>query len=74
MKVPIRHDAKHADQTATAIERAFQLANSGRCATVGGIRHALCREGRLDVQVTGPTLSRQLKALIKAARKLNASN
>ena len=56
------------DQTMTALERAFQLARSGRFATLTEIVHSLRRD-RYDIhQLQGPALRRQLTALIKAAR------
>jgi len=52
----------------TALERAFQLAKSGRVATFTEIVHSLRRD-RYDIhQLQGPALRRQLTALIKAAR------
>jgi hypothetical protein len=53
----------------TAVERAFQLAKSGRYATVVEIRRTLNLEGYSTHQVTGSTLQRQLRALIQAARE-----
>ena len=54
--------------TNTALERAFDLARSGRYATLTQIIHTLRRD-RYDVQqIQGPSLRRQLTALIKAAR------
>jgi hypothetical protein len=56
------------DHTVTALERAFQLAKSGACASVSEIKKQLRTEGYSTAQVTGRVLSRQLDALIKAAR------
>ncbi len=52
----------------SVIERAFQLARSGRCSAVQDIRYRLKIEGYSDAQVTGMILLRQLKALMKASR------
>ena len=52
----------------TALERAFQLARSGDYGTVSKIRSRLRFEGYSDGQVIGPTLVRQLSALINEAR------
>jgi hypothetical protein len=52
----------------TALERAFTLAQSGKFASVQEIKKQLRAEGLSADQITGRTLSRQLTALIKAAR------
>jgi hypothetical protein len=54
----------------TALERAFQLARSGRMATVEDIRKRLKQEG-YDERVVldgGRSLTAQLRGLIKTAR------
>ncbi len=56
------------DPKLTALERAFQLARSGRVATITELLQALRRDRYDTQQVQGPTLRRQLTALIKAAR------
>ena len=56
------------DHTVTALERAFELARSGRCASVADIKKQLKSEGYSITQITGRVLSKQLDALIKAAR------
>ncbi len=53
----------------TALERAFQLARSGRVAGLTEIITSLKRDGYSANQIEGPALKRQLAALIKAARK-----
>jgi hypothetical protein len=57
------------DGKVSALERAFQLAKSGRLATVDDIKRQLKQEG-YDVSSvdSGPSLRSQLKNLIKAAR------
>ncbi len=50
-----------------SIERAFQLARSGQCSSIAGIRQQLNREGLSSRQVVGPLLQRQLKNLIYEA-------
>jgi hypothetical protein len=47
------------------LERAFELARSGRCATVADIKRKLREEGYHDDQVEGPTLFGQLNALMR---------
>jgi hypothetical protein len=54
--------------TQTTLERAFELARSGRFASAADIRRALAAEGYSLAQFTGRTLSRQLKAEIDSAR------
>lgn len=55
------------DQNKTALERAFELARSGRYPTVESIRRAIGAEGYLQNQIQGPGLTRQLRELIVAA-------
>ena len=56
------------DHTVTALERAFQLAKSGDCNSVTDMKKRLGAEGYSVAQITGRVLSKQLDALIKAAR------
>jgi hypothetical protein len=56
------------DQRMTALERAFQLARSGRFAGLTDIIALLKRDGYSAGQIEGPLLKRQLADLIKAAR------
>jgi hypothetical protein len=51
----------------TALERAFDIAKSGECESVQEIKKKLKAEGFSLEQITGPTLSRQLLELLKAA-------
>jgi hypothetical protein len=53
----------------TALERAFELAKSGQCATVEEIKKKLKAEGLPAGQLTGKTLTKQLRELIKVARE-----
>jgi hypothetical protein len=61
-------------QEMTALERAFQLARSGRVAGLTEIATSLNREGYSASQIEGPLLKRQLADLIKAARGPSASS
>jgi hypothetical protein len=56
----------HANKS--AVERAFELAQSGRFATTQGIRVRLRCEGYSEQQVIGPILLKQLRALISEAK------
>jgi hypothetical protein len=56
------------DPNLSALERAFQLARSGRVAQVGHIKQQLRREGYNERAVEGPSLSSQLRNIIKIAR------
>ena len=56
------------DQTVTALERAFQLAKSGKFAMVADIKKQLKAEGYSVDQIDGRVLRAQLLGLIKAAR------
>jgi LmbE family N-acetylglucosaminyl deacetylase len=51
-------------QHVSAIERAFELAESGTCRGVEAIRRALNHEGYAAVQIMGPSLSKQLREVI----------
>jgi hypothetical protein len=57
------------EQRTTALERAFQLARSGRVAGLTDIITSLNREGYSANQIEGRLLKRQLADLIKTARK-----
>jgi hypothetical protein len=56
------------DHKPTALERAFQLAKSGAFTSVHAIKQQLSAEGLSTGQVMGKELTKQLNALIKAAR------
>jgi hypothetical protein len=56
------------DYRISVLERAFQLASSGECASVPEIRKRLKEEGWSDDQIIGQTLTQQLRGLIEAAR------
>lgn len=55
-------------QNLSALERAFELANSGSCESVAVIRKVLKSEGYSDQQVTGRALGKQLTELIRQGR------
>jgi hypothetical protein len=55
------------DHRLTDLERAFQLAKSGRCARIDDIRVQLRKEGYSADRITGKSLIRQLQDLIQAA-------
>ena len=57
------------DHGIRTLERAFQLARAGDCSSVSDIKKRLIAEGFSGEQITGPVLSKQLKALILAARE-----
>ncbi len=50
----------------TTLERAFELARSGRFGTVSELKLAVVAEGYDRKQLEGQALSRQLAALIKS--------
>jgi hypothetical protein len=62
------------DQNKTALERAFELARSGRFPTAGDISRAISQEGYSAAQIEGFALRRQLTALIKQARAASAES
>ena len=51
----------------TALERAFELARSGDFATVSDVTKQLKAEGFATAQITGPSLSKQLRELCTEA-------
>lgn len=55
------------DKDKTALERAFELARTGRYPTVDLIRRAISAEGYFQNQIEGRDLSRQLRELIAAS-------
>jgi hypothetical protein len=52
----------------TTLERAFELARSGDCASIGEVREKLAAEGYSLHQLTGPTLLKQLRTLCTASQ------
>ena len=56
------------DYNITPLERAFQLARSGRCASTMDIKRTLRMEGYSLEQIDGTALHRQLAGLIDQAR------
>jgi len=56
-------------QGMSAVERAFQVAKSGRVGKVSELIRSLEREGFNSGQIYGPLLRRELTALIRTARK-----
>lgn len=52
----------------TALERAFELAKSGKYANVSDIKNALLAERYSTEKVTGASLSKQLRDLIASSR------
>ena len=54
------------DPHVNAVERAFQLAKTGRYPTVEAIKQQLKKEGYLQHYIEGRTLTRQLTEIIRA--------
>ena len=59
------------DGTQTPLERAFELAQSGRFTTVSEIKQALAAEGFSVAQLTGGVLSKQLRTAMDEAKARN---
>ena len=51
----------------SALERAFELAQSGTIRDISQIKGVLAREGYDPSQIEGPVLIRQLRALIRSS-------
>jgi len=56
------------DQNTTALERAFQLANSGNFDTIKAIRSKLKAEGYPSTQIVGKSLINQLRDAVRVAK------
>jgi hypothetical protein len=56
------------DPNKTTIERAFELAKSGKFRTPSEVKSALSGEGYRAEQISGPALMRQLREIIRVAR------
>jgi hypothetical protein len=52
------------DKVKTTLERAFELARSGKYQDMGAVRSALQSEGYASQQLVGPNLLRQLRLLV----------
>ena len=61
------------DPNLTTLERAFQLAASGRCATVTEIKLHLHKEGYRHELIEGPLLAKQLMDAITKARSARSA-
>jgi hypothetical protein len=59
---------KGMDYRMTSLERAFEMARSGKYASVAEIKKQLHNEGFSVAQVTGTVLLRQLRELIRVAQ------
>ena len=59
----------------TTIERAYALAKSGECPTVGAIKERLKKEGFTDIagQLYGPSIQRALRELCTASQMTAAA-
>ena len=56
------------DPNKTTLERAFELAKSGRVTSVPDLRQQIKSEGYSPRDIDGPALCRQLRGLIARAR------
>lgn len=56
------------DPTKSTLERAFELAKSGRFASMSELRAAIKAEGYTAAQIEGPALGRQLRRLMDESR------
>jgi hypothetical protein len=56
------------DRAKTLLERAFELAATGQYRTVAEIRYRLKWEGYPEGQLTGPSLTKQLRDKIREHR------
>ncbi|WP_298688506.1 hypothetical protein [uncultured Sphingomonas sp.] len=57
-------------RSTNTIERAYQIAKSGRCVELKDVRRQLIQEGYegVEAHLSGSSIKRELQALIKAAR------
>jgi hypothetical protein len=56
------------DRRPSELERAFQLAKSGECASIADIKKQLRWEGYRATQIDGPALFKQLREFIRTAQ------
>jgi len=56
------------DPKKTALERAFEIAASGKAASIHDIRRTMKSEGYICDQLTGSALLAQLRELMKKAK------
>lgn len=61
------------DNSKTTLERAFEMAKSGKHTSISEIRAALSGEGYSLAQITGGALQKQLRELIKASVEVDAA-
>ena len=59
----------------STLERAFELARSGECASTSEIRQRLKREryDSVEAHLQGPSITRQLRLLCEQARRSEAA-
>lgn len=62
------------DGSKTSLERAFELAKTGKYANTAEIKRRLSSEGYDQNQITGSTLQKQLRELIRNALPDSAGN
>ena len=53
------------DKNRTTLERAFEIASSGKCNDLAALRKHLKSEGYDPDQVAGPSLQKQLRSLME---------
>ena len=56
------------DMHKTALERAFDIARAGRCATVSDLVKCLIQEGYSAEQIEGHQIKKQLSRLMQEAK------
>lgn len=61
------------DHNKSTLERAFELAKTGKYATIGELRAIIKSEGYSTAQIEGPALGRQLKRLMEANKSVPIS-
>ena len=61
------------DHNKSTLERAFELAKTGKYATIGELRAIIKSEGYSTAQIEGPALGRQLKRLMEANKPVPIS-
>lgn len=58
----------------TALERAFELAESGNCDSIDELRKQLKSEGFSLAQLIGASLMKQLREVIRTARSADSND
>lgn len=72
LSAQLRANCENMDRPADPVERAFQLAQSGKFSALGDIKAKLKSEGYSLATVGSPSIAKQLRGLIKKSQEPHA--